>query len=103
MRASRLGIETMAYHYITLDIVMRDCKDAEQALREMSKLLPTYPDETTRHMESWSVERIHNEDSTEHYDRSTAEKEEQLEGLLDVVEPTDQELLARIKKDDNAN
>jgi len=74
------------YHYVNLDIVMRDCENSEHALRELFKLLPRHPDEFTRHMESYSVELIHSSDDVERYSRSTIDGEKNLEDLLDRVE-----------------
>jgi hypothetical protein len=46
------------YHYITVDIVMRDCDSPVDAVRRLNSLMPQNPDETTQHMESWSVEQV---------------------------------------------
>jgi hypothetical protein len=43
------------YYYITVDIVMTDCKSVEDAKAKCSCLLPYHPDENTRHMESWEI------------------------------------------------
>jgi len=72
------------YHYVNLDIVMRDCENSEHALRELFKLLPRHPDESTRHMESYSVELVHS--SRERYNRETVNGEKNLEDLLHRVE-----------------
>ena len=45
----------MSYHYITLDIVMRNCSSKEDAVVKLAELLPKYPDENTVYMESWDV------------------------------------------------
>lgn len=44
-----------AYHYITVDIVMRDCESLEDAYDKCARLLPYNPDENSRHMESWEI------------------------------------------------
>lgn len=43
------------YHYITLDIVMRDCKDEVDARLKCERLLPYNPDENSTYMESWEI------------------------------------------------
>ena len=43
------------YHYVIIHAVMRDCKSAEDAKKKCEALLPQYPDENTKHMESWEV------------------------------------------------
>jgi len=48
----------MMYHYITVQVVMRDCKNKEDAEAKCSRLLPYHPDENTRHMESWEIVRV---------------------------------------------
>jgi len=57
------------YHYITVDIVMRDCESITDARRQCTKLLPCNPDETTKYMESWSILKIR-EPSTGNVDES---------------------------------
>lgn len=46
------------YHYITVDIVMRDCESETDARRQCTKLLPCHPDETTQYMESWNITKV---------------------------------------------
>lgn len=46
------------YHYITVNIVMRDCASKEEAEAKCSRLLPYHPDENTRHMESWEITEV---------------------------------------------
>ena len=46
------------YHYITIEVTMRDCSSKEEAIEQCSKLMPQYPDETTKYMESWEVLKI---------------------------------------------
>jgi len=46
------------YHYITITTVMRDCRDKDDAIEQCSKLMPQYPDETTQHMESWTIVEV---------------------------------------------
>jgi outer membrane protein assembly factor BamD (BamD/ComL family) len=43
------------YHYITIEVVMRDCKSAEDAKEKCSQLMPQYPDENSKYMESWEI------------------------------------------------
>jgi hypothetical protein len=46
------------YHYITVNIVMRDCESETDARRQCTKLLPCHPDETTQYMESWNITKV---------------------------------------------
>lgn len=46
------------YHYITLNIVMRDCESIDDAIERCESLLPQYPDENTVHMESWEIVQV---------------------------------------------
>jgi hypothetical protein len=46
------------YHYVTICAVMRDCTSTDDAIRQCGKLMPQYPDETTKHMESWVVVEV---------------------------------------------
>lgn len=46
------------YHYITVEIVMRDCKSVEDAKRKCERLLPYKPDENTYNMESWEIVEV---------------------------------------------
>lgn len=48
------------YHYITIDVVMRDCKSADDAREKCGELMPCNPDENTKHMESWYITRVRN-------------------------------------------
>ena len=43
------------YHYITIQVVMRDCKSKEDAIEKCSQLMLYNPDENTIHMESWEI------------------------------------------------
>lgn len=43
------------YHYIVIHAVMRDCDSKEDAEKKCASLLPQYPDENTRYMESWEI------------------------------------------------
>lgn len=45
----------MRYHYLTIQVVMRNCDSAEHAVDQFNNLIVSYPDETTLHMESWEV------------------------------------------------
>lgn len=74
----------MTYHHITLNVCMRNCDNAQDALRQLIRLMIRYPDESTFHMESWSVDAIHSPD--EEYDRSTRDNERQLEALQSLAE-----------------
>ena len=71
----------MTYHYIQLSIVMRDCVDPVDAVRQLGRLMPCSPDETTTHMESWTVERISIPNDAA-LDRTTDSKERELEQVL---------------------
>lgn len=46
------------YHYITLNIVMRDCESIEDAIKRCETLLPQNPDENTQYMESWEIVQV---------------------------------------------
>jgi len=46
------------YHYITLNIVMRDCESIDDAIERCESLLPQYPDENTVYMESWEIVQV---------------------------------------------
>lgn len=48
----------MTYHYVTVQIVMRECESKTDAKRKCVKLLPCHPDETTKYMESWEITDI---------------------------------------------
>ena len=43
------------YHYITIQVVMCDCKSVEDATQKCERLLPYKPDENSTHMESWEI------------------------------------------------
>jgi hypothetical protein len=45
------------YHYVTIEVVMRNCKSAEDAKQKCEALLPQFPDENTTYMESWEITR----------------------------------------------
>lgn len=76
----------MGYYYVTLDVVMRDCDSPVDAVRQMTRLLPQHPDETTQHMESWSVEAVRWPQGDDYYHRGNAEAETRLEILLDLAD-----------------
>jgi outer membrane protein assembly factor BamD (BamD/ComL family) len=80
----------MAYYYITVDVVMRDCEHAEDAVRQLSRLMPKYPDETTTRMESWSINRVGCETNTNVYHREDSAAETRLEHLVARAERHDQ-------------
>lgn len=44
-----------AYHYLNLSVIMRDCKDLEDAKKKCSDLMVRYPDDNTKYMESWEI------------------------------------------------
>lgn len=46
------------YHYITVNIVMRDCESKTDAKRKCVQLLPCHPDENTKYMESWEIMEV---------------------------------------------
>lgn len=46
------------YHYINVEIVMRDCKSMEDAKQKCERLLPYKPDENCTYMESWEVMEV---------------------------------------------
>lgn len=46
------------YHYITVQIVMRDCENKQDAEAKCGSLLPTDPDENTTYMESWEIVKV---------------------------------------------
>jgi hypothetical protein len=46
------------YHYITICIVMRDCKNEADAVAKCSRLMPYKPDENTTYMESWAIAEV---------------------------------------------
>jgi hypothetical protein len=48
----------MNYHIFTVDFLMRDCKDLQDAKSKLMSILPQYPDDDESHdMESWIVLR----------------------------------------------
>lgn len=58
------------YHYITITAVMRECKDKDDAIRQCSMLMPQYPDETTQHMESWTIVQVREPSTGKVYEES---------------------------------
>ncbi len=58
------------YHYITITAIMRDCYSKDDAIRQCSKLMPQYPDETTQHMESWTIVEVREPSTGKVYDES---------------------------------
>lgn len=46
------------YHYITIQVVMRDCESADDARSKCSDLMPCNPDESSRYMESWEITEV---------------------------------------------
>jgi len=49
---------------------MRDCDSMDDAIRKCSRLMPQYPDETTQHMESWTIEKVRESSTGETRDES---------------------------------
>jgi hypothetical protein len=43
------------YHYLTIEVVMRDCESPDDARSKCADLMPCNPDESSRYMESWFV------------------------------------------------
>lgn len=43
------------YHYVILEVVMRDCESENDAREKCGILMPQYPDENTQYMESWEI------------------------------------------------
>lgn len=50
-RPSKLG----RYHYLKINVVMRDCEDFDDAVAKCSDLMPQNPDDNTKYMESWEI------------------------------------------------
>lgn len=46
------------YHYITINVVMRDCKNEAEAVAKCYRLLPYNPDENSTYMESWEIVEV---------------------------------------------
>jgi hypothetical protein len=46
------------YHYVTICVVMRDCESSDEAEYKCGILMPQYPDENTKHMESWEIAEV---------------------------------------------
>jgi len=53
----------MTYHYVTVQIVMRECESKTDATEKCSQLLPYNPDENTKYMESWEITNIRSSDN----------------------------------------
>ena len=51
--------EPNMYHYVTINVVMRDCTSIEDAIKNCAILLPQYPDENTMRMESWAISEVY--------------------------------------------
>jgi hypothetical protein len=58
------------YHHMIISVVMRDCDSIDDAIRQCSKLMPQYPDETTQHMESWTVVEVREPSTGKVYEES---------------------------------
>lgn len=72
------------YHTVMVEFVMRDCGSSANAVTELARFLPKNPDVSTTHMESWQVDSIESYD--EKFDRTTGEREEELEELVKASE-----------------
>lgn len=46
------------YHYITIQVVMRDCQSEKEAREKCERLLPYNPDENSTYMESWEITEV---------------------------------------------
>lgn len=46
------------YHYVTVEVVMRDCESVEDAIQKCERLLPYKPDENCTYMESWEIVEV---------------------------------------------
>lgn len=46
------------YYYMTIQVVMRDCKNEAEAVAKCSRLLPYNPDENSTYMESWEITEV---------------------------------------------
>lgn len=46
------------YHYLTIEVVMRDCESVEDAMQKCERLLPYKPDENSTYMESWGIVEV---------------------------------------------
>ncbi len=73
------------YYFINVDIVMRDCFNAQDAVKNLVRLMPRHPDHTTTFMESWSVESVSTCEKTE-YDRMSHSREYDLDLLVNAAE-----------------
>jgi len=58
------------YYFLNISVVMRDCDSMDDAIRKCSRLMPQYPDETTQHMESWTIEKVRESSTGETRDES---------------------------------
>jgi len=47
------------YHYVNIEFVVRDCDTIYEAVKQCESCLPQYPDETTKHIESWNTMRAY--------------------------------------------
>jgi hypothetical protein len=43
------------YHYLTIEVVMRDCESPDDARSKCADLMPQNPDENSKYMESWFI------------------------------------------------
>jgi hypothetical protein len=73
------------YHDVVVRFVMRDCADHRDAVRQLIRLLPHHPDESTAYIESWDVDAVH-EAGGSTFDRSCRDAEEALDALIYAAE-----------------
>jgi hypothetical protein len=46
------------YYYVTICVIMRDCKNEADAEAKCSRLMPYKPDENSTYMESWEIAEV---------------------------------------------
>jgi hypothetical protein len=64
---------------------MRDCADHRDAVRQLIRLLPHHPDESTIYIESWDVDAVSEAGGTT-FDRSSRHAEAALDDLIYAAE-----------------
>jgi hypothetical protein len=64
---------------------MRDCADHRDAVRQLIRLLPHHPDESTTYIESWDVDAVSEAGGTT-FDRSSRDAEAALDNLIYAAE-----------------
>jgi|688.fasta_scaffold851639_2 hypothetical protein len=73
------------YHDVVVRFVMRDCADHRDAVRQLIRLLPHHPDESTIYIESWDVDAVSEAGGTT-FDRSSRHAEAALDDLIYAAE-----------------